>query len=68
MPDEVHLELTVAELNSVLSALGQRPFAEVYELIGRIQLQARQQVATEDPAAEQNPATTLATVGASDDG
>jgi hypothetical protein len=41
----VELELSVEEVNVILEALGAQPFARVYGLIGRIQEQARQQLA-----------------------
>jgi hypothetical protein len=36
----ITLELSVAETNLVLEALGTLPYARVYELIGKIHLQA----------------------------
>jgi hypothetical protein len=41
---EIELKLTVAEVNGVLSALGQMPFAQVSTLIQKIQQQAAPQV------------------------
>lgn len=46
----IKLELTVAEANGVLNALGQMPFAQVASLIQKIQQQAAPQV-QESPAA-----------------
>ena len=40
----IKLELTVAETNGVLQALGQMPFAQVASLIQKIQQQAAPQV------------------------
>jgi hypothetical protein len=40
----ITLELSLAETNLVLEALGQLPFARVYEVIGRIQAQAQKQL------------------------
>lgn len=40
----VRLELTVAEVNQILGALGERPFAQVYQLIEKIRGQADIQV------------------------
>ena len=35
----IDLKLTAAQVNLVLAALGQRPFGEVFELIGEIKRQ-----------------------------
>ena len=48
---EIELKLTVAEVNGVLQALGQMPFAQVSTLIQKIQQQAAPQV--QAPAEEQ---------------
>ena len=37
-------DLSINEVNTIIFALGKRPFEEVYELIGKIQTQARAQV------------------------
>lgn len=41
---DIDLKLTVDEVNTILSALGSMPFAQVYELIGKIQQQAAGQM------------------------
>ncbi len=41
---ELTLNLTVEEVNQILDALGTKPFKEVFELIGKIQNQAAQQL------------------------
>ena len=41
---EIELRLTVDEVNLVLEALGQMPFARVYPLVGKLQEQAGRQV------------------------
>lgn len=41
---ELTLTMTVDEANLVLEALGEQPFAKVYELVGKIQEQAGQQL------------------------
>ena len=41
---EIELKLTFAEVNGVLQALGQMPFAQVATLIQKIQQQAAPQV------------------------
>lgn len=43
------LNLSLSEINIILDALGQRPFAEVYELVAKIQQQAQVQMRS-DPA------------------
>jgi len=40
---EIILKLTLEETNLILKALGERPFKEVYELIGQINAQAVKQ-------------------------
>lgn len=42
--NKLKLELTIDEINMTLEALGQLPFARVFQLIGTIQEQARAQV------------------------
>jgi hypothetical protein len=53
MNDErkITLELEVEQVNQILDALGQQPFAQVYQLIASIQQQAQNQLA--DPAGEE---------------
>lgn len=41
----VSITLTVAQWNIVMTALGQRPFAEVADIIGSIKAQADEQLA-----------------------
>ena len=40
----VSITMTVAQWNVVMNALGQRPFAEVADIIGNIKAQADQQL------------------------
>lgn len=40
----IHLELSFEEINLLLKSLGQLPFNEVYDLIGKIHEQANMQV------------------------
>ncbi len=47
----IKLELEVDETNLILEALGQLPFVRVYQVISRIQEQARTQV--QPPTEEQ---------------
>jgi len=44
---EIHLELTIDDLNLILEAAGALPFARVYGLIGKIQEQAARQLKAE---------------------
>lgn len=48
--NKIELQLTIDETNLVLEALGQLPFARVFQVISRIQEQARAQVAAADRA------------------
>ena len=43
MKEEVHLKLTVEEINTILEGLGNLPFIKVYNIIGKIQEQANKQ-------------------------
>ena len=45
----LQLSLTVAEINQILEALGQQPYARVFQLIGRIQQQAAAQFPPGEP-------------------
>ena len=40
----IQLEITVDEANLILEGLGQMPFVKVYELIAKLQEQARSQL------------------------
>ncbi len=55
---EVTLTLTIEEANLMLEALGNLPFKQVYNLIGKIQQQAAQQIHPENgqetPASEEH--------------
>jgi len=41
---EIHLTLTVDEINIIFEALGDQPFSKVFELIGKINDQANTQM------------------------
>ena len=41
----IKLELTIDETNTILRSLGQHPFAEIANLIGKIKAQGEPQVA-----------------------
>ena len=48
----VNVNMTVAQWNVVMNALGQRPFAEVAEIVGIVKTQAESQLvskAVEEP-------------------
>jgi len=47
MEKEVKISLTFEEVNIVLKALGNLPFNQVYEIIGKIHEQANQQIVGE---------------------
>ena len=44
----IQLSLSVEEVNLILEALGQQPYAKVYQLIGKIQQQAETQIREAD--------------------
>ena len=48
----IKLDLSAGEVNYLLQALGQRPFAEVANLIGKIKAQGDAQFVPATPAAE----------------
>lgn len=43
----VNFQLTLAEVNQLLDALGDKPYAQVYQLISKIQQQAETQLQDE---------------------
>jgi hypothetical protein len=45
---EVQLELTLAEVNQILDALGDKSYKQVYQLIIKIQQQAENQLPSND--------------------
>lgn len=45
---EIHLRLTVDEVNVIFEALGEQPFSKVFELIGKINDQANDQLDDSD--------------------
>ncbi|MFI6520891.1 hypothetical protein ACIBF1_35425 [Spirillospora sp. NPDC050679] len=54
MEQRLTLKLTLPQVNQILDALGKLPYAEVYELIGDLQRQARTQL---EPAPVRNMAS-----------
>ncbi|GAB4426073.1 MAG: hypothetical protein OHK0039_43960 [Bacteroidia bacterium] len=51
--DHITLKITLEEANLILEALGDMPFRKVFELIGKIQAQASQQL--QDPQDNPHP-------------
>ncbi|MEZ4362929.1 MAG: hypothetical protein R3B48_22245 [Kofleriaceae bacterium] len=65
MPDQtLEFELTLDETNTILEALGALPFARVYAMIGRIQEQARKQLAEPAPSSSAPSSAAPASNGA----
>lgn len=52
---KIVFEITLEEANLIFKALGKQPFAEVYELIGKLNEQANQQLAR-PPSSQDNKA------------
>lgn len=42
--EQISINLNLEEVNQILEALGQRPYVEVFQLIGKIKFQAEMQV------------------------
>ena len=58
---DINLTLTLKEVNSVLSALGAQPYAQVQPLIAKIQTQGSTQLqSTQDGQTEEAPETPTA--------
>jgi len=53
---DLHLSVTVEEVNLILKGLGRLPFARVYALVAKLQQQAREQLDGK-PAREEPDAT-----------
>jgi hypothetical protein len=53
--NKIDLQLSIDDTNLILEALGQLPFARVFQLIARIQEQARAQLAAADRAQAGGP-------------
>ncbi|WP_165941961.1 hypothetical protein [Cardinium endosymbiont of Culicoides punctatus] len=47
-PNTIDLKLDIAEVNIIIKALSERPFREVYELIGKIHAQSSNQLKSEE--------------------
>ena len=50
--ENIKLELSLEEINCILNALAYRPYAEVAELIRKIQTEGEKQIAQSNYAAE----------------
>ena len=50
MEPTINLELSVAEVNTILASLGKHPFVEIANLIGKIKQQGEAQVAAAQQA------------------
>lgn len=48
MIQTLQLELTVEDVNAVLTSLGQQPYQSVYELINKIREQSEEQLQNQD--------------------
>jgi hypothetical protein len=46
------LELTLPEINTIMQALGQMPYASVFELVTKIREQAQAQIAQQQEASD----------------
>jgi len=44
------LDLTLPEINVIMQALGQMPYASVFELVTKIREQAQAQIAQQEPS------------------
>lgn len=42
--EQISINLTIEEVNLILESLGQRPYLEVFQLIGKIKAQAEAQI------------------------
>lgn len=51
----VNLSLSIEQVNMILTALGQRPYMEVAELIHRIKIDAEEQLASAAKVNESEP-------------
>ena len=51
----IELTLSVAEVNKILEALGEKPFVEVFQLISKIQQQAGAQLQGNDGQPANDP-------------
>lgn len=50
--NKISLNLDLDEVNVIIKALSERPFREVYELVGKIHAQSNTQLTDYDPQAQ----------------
>ncbi len=62
MPD-IQLRLTIDDINLILEAVGNLPFARVYSLVSKIQAQAAEQIQAGPGQAVAPPAALMPPVG-----
>jgi hypothetical protein len=53
---ELHFKFSVEEVNAILNALGQRPYAEVQTLVTKIKTDGEAQIAAQTPVVAVDPA------------
>jgi len=46
---DLNLQLSLAEINQILDALGEKPYKQVYQLVLKIQNQAETQLKAREP-------------------
>ena len=51
---KITLNLTIDEINVIIKALSERPFREVYELVGKIHAQSNSQIILNKAPASKN--------------
>ena len=52
---ELHFKFSVEEVNAILNALGQRPYAEVQTLVAKIKADGEAQIAAQVPVVAVDP-------------
>jgi hypothetical protein len=52
---ELHFKFSVEEVNAILNALGQRPYAEVQTLVAKIKADGEAQIAAQTPVVAVDP-------------
>jgi hypothetical protein len=50
--EQLSLNLTIEEINTILEALGQRAYADVFQLVEKIKAQSGAQMRTHEPPGE----------------
>ncbi|NES68868.1 MAG: hypothetical protein F6K24_28390 [Okeania sp. SIO2D1] len=59
---DIEIVLTLAEINKILDALGNMPYREVFELVGKIQTQAEAQLQPVHQQQSNSEATQITTI------